>query len=601
MLAPAERLTPSEWAERHRYLKSGTTEKPGRMELGYFPWQRPIIDVLVLEPTRRGVLICKPTQVGLSELLITHVGWGIDQRPGPMLYLTTTDTQARKFSLQRFEYMLDTAPVLADKVLRGREQHETILYKLFHGGSLSLFGSGSPSQMMSEPALRVYLDELDKLRIFPGYGSGWSLAQSRTRAFSRSEIWGWSTPTLPDVGISVLMRDLGDERRWFVACPHCGGEQWLKWGQVTIEGRDAGTARYVCEACGEVISDAQRWKAIYEGGFRSTLDPGVAAERRFAGFYINRLMSPRHTVRGIAELYLACRNEGDLQVFFNTELGEPYQSAATPVSREDLDRRAVREPQMPPPDDTMWLTVGVDAQAKNVFYTDVSAWTPDGLKHLLAYEVIRDDSGFSRLEGFLRKFAVVTGGRELRIALGCIDAQYDTANIYKFCQRVGASWLIPVWYGRVKHGDIWQWQLHKERNIHVLHLNRPYWMDRAHGRFTGGTEFAAGVVLPVGIADVYKEHVLANVRVEVEDRTFARRKVTWVKRTKQLHDDFLQAAVYAEVAHEMLLWSGRKAPGAVTTPPPPKVAPVHQEMAEEGGWINRVRKRQKRTGGWIRE
>lgn len=595
MLAPPERLKPSEWAEKYRVLKDGTTPQPGRWRNDYFPWLRPIMDSVVENPEKRGWLFQKSTQVGGDEGAVNVVGWGVCSMPCPMLYVASDDRQAREFSLDRFEVMIETAPVLKKRFFRGREHHELILIKRFVGGKLALYGSGSPHKLMSEPYRIVLLSEVDQLPTFPGVGSAWSLAQSRTAAYDeKGLIFGWSTPTIDDRGISVLMERLSDQRRFFIDCPHCKDEFWLKFGQVRIDGRRPETARYECEYCGKIITDTQRSAAVMAGRFKSVLSPEEAARRPFAGFYISRLYNPRLPLSMIAELYLSCQGEDDLQGFFNQVLGEPYTPAARPVTDELIERRAQLTPGDPPAAETRFLTAGVDVQAGDNFFVDVSGWMPGGLKHLLQYRKIQ---GWERLEAFLKGYTVSAGGRDLRIRMAAIDSQYLTTKVYAFCKKVGTQWVTPVRYQTVPPGEFSKRQLIQTANIWIYKLARAYWMDRAIGRFAGEGEEDIAVLLPVGISDEYKAHVLANASIETIDR-FGARKLTW-KKDKQARDDFLQAAAYCEFAASLLgLDSLEPEMGKIQERRKKSMAQTRPEVSGDKGFISRRIERRLKGGGW---
>ena len=55
-----------------------------------------------------------------------------------------------------------------------------------------------------------------------------------------------STPTIR--GLSRIEREYeaSDQRRYFVACPHCAASQWLKFERLRWEKGKPETAAYVC-------------------------------------------------------------------------------------------------------------------------------------------------------------------------------------------------------------------------------------------------------------------------------------------------------------------------------------------------------------------
>jgi hypothetical protein len=66
-----------------------------------------------------------------------------------------------------------------------------------------------------------------------------------------------STPTIR--GLSRIEREFeaSDQRRYFVACPHCGESQWLKFERLRWEKGRPETAAYACEGCDAAIAEHQ--------------------------------------------------------------------------------------------------------------------------------------------------------------------------------------------------------------------------------------------------------------------------------------------------------------------------------------------------------
>lgn len=594
LLAPAEHLLPSEWAARYRVLKEGTTDQPGRWSNDYLPWLRPIMDVRELEPWRQGDVFMKCGQSGGSERGMNNLGCGVCQRPGPVLYLTSTDDQAKEFSRDRLVPMIEGASVLKARQLRDPGNRDLMHVKRFAGAKVAMWGSGSPNKLMSEPYQTVYLDEVDRLPTFPGVGSAWALAEIRTRRFRNSWISAWSTPTLPDAGIADKWERLSDQRRFFIECPHCGDSMFLIWGQVRIEDRRAETARYECGLCGEAITDLQRSRAVFRGEYRTTLEDAEEARRRpYAGFHISRLYDPYLPLSSLAATYLSCASESALQVFHNSDLGEPYRPSSLPLSEADIEARMGRHLNEPAPEDTQFITAGIDVQHGVNCYVDVSGWTSNGVKHLLWYGVVR---GWERLRGWMREWNIEVGGqkRSMGIRLAAIDCGYLTTDVYAFCQSMGLDQCIPAKYDTVSGGEFWKRIIVKTMQppIYRWNMRRTYWMDRAIGRF-GGSDELASLVLPVGISDEYKSHILANSRIVAID-SYGNERVTWDKGKGK--DDYLQAAVNAEFAAVMCGLERLQAEAETIK----RARKVLRERAQEvsEGWIRRGY--QKHRGKWIR-
>lgn len=542
MLAPAERLLPSEWAKRRRRFKQGHSS--GVRWGDQFPWQRQIMDLHATEPHKRGWFEMKGAQLGGSDSVVSLIGSTVEQDPGPMLYLISTDELARRFGLHRFDYMIQTTPSLVERFLLGRKHNETILVKEFVGGLLVIAGSQSANKLMSDPFRYVFLDEVDRLPPeFKGVGTPLELAEARTFSFGRSLICGWSTPTVDHFGIAAYWDALSDQRRFMVECPHCGKLDWLKFSQVKWDEGAPETALYECEHCKKRMTDAQRAQAVkLTGRYVSTLPAPEAKRRRYAGFHISHLYNTLKPLSDAAAMWEECTSEGARQVFYNTVLGEPYTPSTRPLTMEMIDARALHEPEHGAPDDTMFVTMGVDVQHGEWFYVDISAWTTGRIKWLLAYPRLQ---GWDRLAGLLRTFRTQAGDRELGIRLACLDCGYDTSAVFTFCKEIGTNLAVPSVYATTPHGEFWKKRKIESARIMRYDMDRFYWMDRALARFAGD-----GVVLPSALSDEYRAHILANVQVATQGR-FNEIKQVWVMPQGE-HDDYLQAAVHAEFAAMML-------------------------------------------------
>jgi len=97
----------------------------------------------------------------------------------------------------------------------------------------------------------------------------------------------------------------GDKRHYFLPCPHCGTLQTLKWSQMRWPGDDRAKAFYVCEHCGESISEREKQSMVAQGEWRST----AAGDGKTASFHISALYSPFVSWGEIAREHEACGND----------------------------------------------------------------------------------------------------------------------------------------------------------------------------------------------------------------------------------------------------------------------------------------------------
>ncbi len=160
---------------------------------------------------------------------------------------------------------------------------------------LTLVGSNSPANLASRAVRVLILDEADKFKTKTAKeADALSLAKQRTRSFPESKIYISSTPTIWEGTIWQEFLN-GDQRRYFVPCPHCGKEivlslnpkksvlktlgceAMLHWDSSAkradgnwdydIVGK---SAHFVCPHCGKRIEERYKTQMNSKGIWRPT-------------------------------------------------------------------------------------------------------------------------------------------------------------------------------------------------------------------------------------------------------------------------------------------------------------------------------------------
>src|SRR5690606_34662323 len=97
--------------------------------------------------------------------------------------------------------------------------------------------AGSPKTLRGRSAPVTQADEIDGFEATPEGDPGELLAQ-RSASFGddalRTES---STPTIEGASRIDTAFQEGDQRRYYVPCPHCGHEQFLRWENVVWTGQ----------------------------------------------------------------------------------------------------------------------------------------------------------------------------------------------------------------------------------------------------------------------------------------------------------------------------------------------------------------------------
>ena len=466
--APPPLLSVSEWAEANRRLPETSSARGAAWRNETTPYLKGIMDA-VLEPGVTKLALMKAVQSGGSEALHNILGYFIQYDPSPMLFVHPTAMVAEEWSKERLADMLRSTPALR-AVVRDRRQprksHEaesTLSLKIFPGGYLALGGANTPNTFARRSVRFAFADDFARFPYVVGEeGDPGDLLVNRTTTFHDGLSMFVSTPALKGDRIDTLF-SRSDRRRYFVACPHCGREDWLTWREpdhfrVTYDGDNPETARLECPSeehggCGARMDEPERRRMIAkagarrDGGWRATAE---TQEAGLVGFHLPAMVSTLGvTLSGIVEQWLSARARGNesLRVFINTVLGEGWELRGTRVDAHTLlDRResygdGAEEPdgeRVEVPAEAPVLTAGVDVQVDR-FEVLVTAWGLAGERWVVDFHAIpgdprRSETQEALLRALERRYTHASGHR-LPIHATCIDSGYASDDIYDFVLR----------------------------------------------------------------------------------------------------------------------------------------------------------------------
>ncbi len=449
-LTPDPALTVSQWADRHRILSARGSAEPGRYRTERTPYMREIMDALSPSSPVRRVVFMKAAQVGASESGSNWLGYVIHHAPGPMLLVQPTVELAKRFSRQRIDPLIAESPVLRERVrpARSRDAGNTVLSKEFPAGLLVITGANSAVGLRSMPARYLFLDEVDA---YPPSadeeGDPVALAEARTRTFSwRSKVFLASTPTIH--GLSRIEREYeaSDQRRFFVACPHCQARQWLKFERLRWDKGVPEAAHYVCEGCERPIAEHHKAGMLAGGEWRPTATAQAPAT---IGFHLSALYSPVGWMgwAQIARMWEAATTDEARRSFRNSVLGETWiETGEAPDWQRLYDRREDR-PWGTVPEGGLFLTAGADVQKDRV---EVSVWAwGRGLTSWLVEHTVIDGgpehaATWDSLAELLGRTWPHRNGARLGLVRLAIDTGFATAAVYAWARRMGHAQVAPV-------------------------------------------------------------------------------------------------------------------------------------------------------------
>lgn len=436
----------SQWADQYRRLSSESSAEPGIWRTDRAEYQRGIMDAITDDRVRE-VWVMKSAQVGWTEILNNVIGYHVHQDPAPMLLVQPTLEMAEAWSKDRLAPMIRDTAALTSKIAdpKSRDSGNTLLHKKFTGGHLTVAGANSPSGLASRPIRIVLFDEVDRYPASAGSeGDPISLGRKRTATFWSRKVLAGSTPTIKGSSRIEAGFESGDQRFYYVPCPHCDEYQRLQWSQVKWPDNQPELACYVCVACGATLDEADKAVMLREGEWRGTKE-----FRGIASFHISELYSPWSTWADMAVAFVeAKRFPETLQTWINTALGETFEERGEEVESVGLAARREQYDSTTIPAGVLMLTAGVDVQDDRLEAT-VVGYGRDEETWVIEHHVLRGDPGseslWRDLDNWLLQKRTTDDGRTLLIEAAGIDSGgHFTQQVYGYAAKRKARrvWAI---------------------------------------------------------------------------------------------------------------------------------------------------------------
>ena len=358
---------------------------------------------------------------------------------------------AKRFSQQRVEPLIEASPMLRERVApaRSRDSGNTVLTKTFPGGILVLTGANSAVGLRSMPARYLFLDEVDA---YPPSadeeGDPVALAEARTRTFAwRRKVFLVSTPTIKGTSRIEREYEASDQRRFFVACPHCGHRQFLTFERLRWEKGKPETAAYHCEGCDERIEERHKTACWPRASgdrppsqpIRSPWGSTSPASTRPLGWL---------SWERIAREWLAAQGSDEaIRSFKNGVLGETWMESGEAPDWQRLYDRRETWPAGTVPAGGLFLTAGADVQ-KDRIEVDVWAWGRGLESWLVDHLVIEGGPGsaasWAGLDALLARTWPHASGATMALSRLAIDTGYEAPAVYAWARRAGFAQVAPV-------------------------------------------------------------------------------------------------------------------------------------------------------------
>lgn len=400
------------------------------------------------DPNINRIVMVASSQVGKSELELNIIGYIVAQDPGSILYIQPSEADGKKFSRQRIAPMFRASKDLRGKVadVKSRDGGNTILQKMFPGGSLTITGSNSASALSSMPIRYVIGDERDRWADSAGTeGDPGELARARQITFYNRKAVEVSTPTIKGSSKIEESYNDGTQERWVHQCPNCGEYNEICYETIKhehikkeINGKEYHKViikGHACPDCGHLFSQDEmrkqpaKWQAenpeAYKTGCRS--------------FWLTAFASPWVSWESILlDVHKNEDNPEKLKAIYNTKLGKLWEHRDFAQSDEELLQR-LEDYGAELPDGVLCLTCGVDTQDDRLEY-EVVGWGKNGESWGIKKGYIMGDPDtaepWERLDDVIEHVYKFKSGQGLGITITLVDSGgHKTQSVYAECRK----------------------------------------------------------------------------------------------------------------------------------------------------------------------
>jgi len=446
-LKPDPQLNLVEWADEFLYLPRESTAEYGKYRSSRTPFVvEPLIELSPISPTQKVVLM-KPGQTAGTTIALVFLFGTADLYPGPSLMIIPTDTLAQGFSKKKITPTLRDTPRMIGKIkdAKLKTSSNTILEKMFPGGSWRFAGSNSPVVYRQESIRYLILDDFDGFDLDIGdEGDPGDLADRRTATFTNSKTFINSTPTIK--GLSNIEREYNASSmgKFCCPCPKCGEYQYLIFQNLKFDKLNLSWIYYECAFCQSKIDESDKRTMLPDGKYIHE-DP----ENEVRGFHYNALVTPlgwKNTWKKIAKDFLACKIQGvinveKLKTWANTLMAEPFEQKGDRPGHESLQKRAATSRgEMIVPQGSLFMTAAVDVQ--HLFLAVlIQAWGRDEECWTISYDKIHGDTSRGEVWQKLDDMTITKqfeheSGAMLNILSMGVDAGDGarTNDVYNYCR-----------------------------------------------------------------------------------------------------------------------------------------------------------------------
>ncbi|WP_025089757.1 terminase gpA endonuclease subunit [Brucella intermedia] len=486
---PIENLTISEHADRYRKVspESGSPW-PGDFRTDRVPYLREPQDCLHPDHPARRCTARWAAQLGKSTAIENWFCFIVDQAPGSMMIVLPTLEEATKFNRIKLHPTIEATPRIKHKVLPVNsrdEQGSTTAFKRFAGGFCQIVNAGSSKGLQMVSIKYLAMDEITGYQSdVDGRGSPRDQARARQKMHGdTAKEWQGSTPGI--AGACAISDDFeaGDQRYYYLPCPHCRTYQALEFDNMSPADPERGLpVHFRCISCNEVILDGHKHEMLPQGKWIARRvregEPSIPLAIPEADIELWRCnpcegrcrdwqpswhlwaaYAPRERWADIWSRWTDAQgNVTKLRTFFQQDLALPYDPAGVAVEHEKIVE-AVRKELQPSRIIPSWAGLVVsaaDVQGYGIKWM-VMAIGPRGQYQIIDREIFEgapdqsDEPWIKLSDAFGREYPTAGGGMK-GIDLSGVDSGFATDRVYRFCAPRANVYALD---GRAPQGLPW--------------------------------------------------------------------------------------------------------------------------------------------------
>ena len=588
-----------EWAEEKRILPPDSPE-PGRFRVNRTPYMRDIYAAFADVNTKMVVMVCG-AQMGKTEGVFNILGWSLDDRPLPCMYVGPTEKQVRSISSDRLIKMFKSTPALWEKLEKGHRNK--VSEKFVAGVRLGFAWAGSATELASHPVGLVLVDERDRM-VNTDEGDPVTLATARTKNYHKGKVGVFSTPTIEGASPIWALFLEGTKQMWAWSCLHCDAVfvpklSLLQWPDDANPSEAAASAKLVCPVCGSEHTDADKHALEQTGRFlpHKQSDSGdlVPIDQPMPNvtqsFWVSGLASPWQSFGDIARRLVAAYQTNDqdrIQAEINTYGGEIFKIQGDAPPWKEVLQLVKPYPARSLPAGCQLITAGVDVQKNGLFYV-IRGWGYMSESWLIDHGFIAGETEYDDVWIMLgsilgQKFDDKTINRTF------VDSGFAADRVYEFVRRMGhqtfaskgqATMDRPL---RTSQIDVSQRGKLIKTGIKLWHINTDYFKSQVYSRIRWPVDQPGGFHLHESVDEDYCRQVVAESRV-----IKASGRIVWVKNYKDNHyldcEQLSFAAANSLQVHTLKPKKSASQPSAKM--PPPGHKPQKSFIKQQQGFIKR--------------